>query len=134
MLGQKVWRNVKVIESPEESSTHRNTLLTYETRRKGLGLDKQIKEECTYWEHVLQRVIAVMCTLAEKGLAIRGTAEQFRSLQFFRTFRAAKPIRSIFSSTHNKVRHLWQWKLFIYIQNYYRRVDPDNRQNGKIKL
>ncbi len=49
----------------------------------GLGqqLEKQIQEECDYWEHVLRRVIAVICTLAEGGLAFRGTEERFGSLQ-----------------------------------------------------
>ncbi len=59
-------------------------MLTYLTRRQcaGLGqqLEKQIQEVCDYWEHVLRRVIAVICTLAERGLAFRGTEERFGSL------------------------------------------------------
>lgn len=59
------------------------TLLTYLTRRQGLGLgqqlEKQIKEECDYWEDVLRRVIAVIRMLAERGLAFRGTEERFGS-------------------------------------------------------
>ncbi|XP_076330555.1 zinc finger MYM-type protein 1-like [Tachypleus tridentatus] len=61
------------------------TLLTYITRRQGLGLrqklEKQIKEECNYWEIVLERVIAVICTVAKRGLAFRGTDEKFCSSQ-----------------------------------------------------
>ncbi len=60
-------------------------MLTYLTCRQGAGLgqqlEKQIQEECDYWEHVLRRVIAVICTLAERGLAFRGTEERFGSLQ-----------------------------------------------------
>ncbi|XP_038649470.1 LOW QUALITY PROTEIN: zinc finger MYM-type protein 1-like [Scyliorhinus canicula] len=46
-----------------------------------LQLEKQIQEECDYWEHVLRRVIAVIRTLAERGLAFRGTEERFGPLQ-----------------------------------------------------
>ncbi len=60
-------------------------MLTYLTRKQcaGLGqqLEKQIQEEYNYWEHVLRRVIAIICTLAERGLAFRGTEERFGSLQ-----------------------------------------------------
>ncbi len=60
-------------------------MLTYLTCRQGAGLaqqlEKQIQEECDYWEHVLRCVIAVICTLAERGLAFRGTEERFGSLQ-----------------------------------------------------
>ncbi len=52
-------------------------------RRRGVGLgqqlEKQIQEECDYWEYILMRVIAVICTLAERGLAFRGTEERFGS-------------------------------------------------------
>lgn len=80
------WRNTKVmIEGHEKSSSHRDCLLTYLTRRQGLslhqGFDKQIHEENVYWEHVLQRVIAVIRTLAERGLPFRGAVEKFGSPQ-----------------------------------------------------
>ena len=59
-------------------------MLTYLTRRQGAGLgqqlEKQIQEECDYWEHVLRRVVTVICTLAERGFAFRGTDERFESL------------------------------------------------------
>ena len=53
------------------------------TRRRGLIVDShlgnqvRIKEE--YWRNVLQRVVAVVRTLAERGLASRGSDEKFRS-------------------------------------------------------
>lgn len=56
-------------------------MLTYLSRRQGLGITKnlesQIKEERKYWQNVLQRVIAVIQTLAERGLAFRGHDESF---------------------------------------------------------
>ena len=59
------------------------TMLTYLTRRQGVGfrqeLEKQIQDEFDYWEHVLRHVIAVIHTLAECGLAFRGTEERFGS-------------------------------------------------------
>ncbi|XP_057652317.1 zinc finger MYM-type protein 5-like [Diorhabda carinulata] len=80
------WRNTKVmIEGQEKSSSHRDCLLTYLTRRKGLslhqGFDKQVHEENVYWKHVSQRVIAVIRTLAERGLLFRGAVEKFGSPQ-----------------------------------------------------
>ena len=78
------WRNTVVIDKHERSNSHRDCMLLYLTRRQGLGIDqqleKQIKEECDYWEHVLKRVISVIRTLTERGLALRGTEEKFGSL------------------------------------------------------
>ena len=58
-------------------------MLTYLIRRQGVGLrqrlEKQIQDECDYWEHVLGHVIAVICTLAERWLAFRGKEERFGS-------------------------------------------------------
>jgi Domain of unknown function (DUF4371) len=58
-------------------------LLTHFTRKRGSTLDsglaKQIKEEQLYWRNVLERVVAVICTLAERGLAFRGENETFES-------------------------------------------------------
>lgn len=78
------WRNTAVIDNHEKSTTHRDAMLTYLTRKQGLGLtqplEKQIKEEYNYWENVLRHVVAVICTLAERGLAFRGKVEKFGSL------------------------------------------------------
>ncbi len=68
------WRNTVVIDHHEKSTTHLDSMLTYLNRRQGAGLGQQ-------WEHVLRRSIAVICTLAERGLAFRGTEERFGSLQ-----------------------------------------------------
>ena len=60
-------------------------MLTYLSRRQGLGLthklEEQIKRERDYWQHVLQRVVAVIQTLAERGLPFRGSNETFGSLE-----------------------------------------------------
>ncbi|XP_032890687.1 zinc finger MYM-type protein 1-like [Amblyraja radiata] len=78
------WRNTAVIDNHEKSTTHRDAMLTYLTRKQGLGLtqplEKQIEEEYNYWEDVLRCVVAVICTLAERGLAFRGKVEKFGSL------------------------------------------------------
>lgn len=49
------------------------TVLTYLTRRQGLGLGQELenKLEHKYWEHVLERAIAVICRLTEPGLAFQ---------------------------------------------------------------
>ena len=50
------------------------TMLTYLTRRQGLGLlqniGKQINEDYSYWEDDLWPAIAVIGTLAERGMAL----------------------------------------------------------------
>ncbi|XP_065654530.1 uncharacterized protein LOC136081161 [Hydra vulgaris] len=60
-------------------------MLVYLTRRQDSGvlqkLEEQINEEYSYWEHVLRRAIAIICTIAERDLAFRGTNEKFGSLQ-----------------------------------------------------
>jgi len=60
-----------------------DSILTYLTRLRGqtltTKLDEQIKVEQEYWRHVLQRVMAVICMLAERGLAFRGDDESFSS-------------------------------------------------------
>lgn len=54
------------------------------TRRRGLSLnthlDKQIEIERKYWRQVAERLIAVISTLAERGLAFRGDIERFGAL------------------------------------------------------
>ncbi|KAG6934570.1 zinc finger MYM-type containing 1, partial [Chelydra serpentina] len=79
------WQNTVLIEQHENSTTHRDSILTYLNRRQGFGLtqklEKQIKGEREYWQHVLQHVIAVVQTLAERGLPFRGSNDTFGSLQ-----------------------------------------------------
>ena len=58
-------------------------MLTYLTRKRGYTLtsklEEQIKVEQQYWWHVVERIAAVICTLAERGLPFRGDNEQFGS-------------------------------------------------------
>ena len=79
------WRNIRSVSHHENNSTHRECMLTYVNRRKkgkvADALEKQIESECSYWRQVLERAIAVIITLAERGLAFRGTNEQFGSPQ-----------------------------------------------------
>ena len=79
------WRNNIIIDNHEQSATHKDSMLTYLTRRQGLGLlqklEKQTNEEHSYWENVLRRAIVVVCTLAERGMDFRGRNEKFGSLQ-----------------------------------------------------
>ncbi|GBP77371.1 Zinc finger MYM-type protein 1 [Eumeta japonica] len=72
-----------MIEGHEKSSSHRDCLLTYLHAGKAFAsrFHKQIHENNVYWEHVLQRVIAVIRTLAERGLPFRGAVEKFGSPQ-----------------------------------------------------
>ncbi|KAG6927675.1 zinc finger MYM-type containing 1, partial [Chelydra serpentina] len=60
-------------------------MLTYLNQRQGFGLtqklEEQIKGEREYWQHVLQRVIAVIQTLAACGLPFWGSNDTFGSLQ-----------------------------------------------------
>lgn len=79
------WKNNIQVDNHEQSATHKDCMLTYLTRRQGSGLlqklEEQINEEYSYWEHVLRRAVAVICTIAERGLGFRGTNEKFGSLQ-----------------------------------------------------
>ena len=58
-------------------------MLAYLTKRRKLTMEpylgNQIKIEEEYWTHVFQRVVAVVRTLAERGLAFRGSDEIFGS-------------------------------------------------------
>lgn len=78
------WKNSVLIEQHEHCPTHQDSQLTYLCRRQGLGLthqlEEQIKRERDYWQHLLQRIAAVIRTLAERGLAFRGSDDKFGSL------------------------------------------------------
>ena len=77
------WHNSYLIQTHENSEKHTNAMLTYLTRKRGYTLtsklEEQIKVEQQYWWHVMERIAAVICTLAERGLPFRGDNEQFGS-------------------------------------------------------
>ena len=77
------WRNSFLIRADKNSEKHRNAMLTYLTRKGGhtltSKLEEQIKAEEQHWRHVVERVIAVICTLAERGLPFGGDNLQFGS-------------------------------------------------------
>ena len=83
--GVSDWRNTIVIDHHGKNTTHRDSMLTYFTRRQSVGLrqelEKQIQDVCNNWEHVLRHVIAVIRTLAERGWAFQATEERFGSWQ-----------------------------------------------------
>ena len=72
-----------LIQAHENSEKHRNAMLTYLTRKRGRTLtsklEEQTKAEQQYWRYVVERVIAVICNLAERSLPFRGDNERFGS-------------------------------------------------------
>ena len=70
-------------QAHENSEKHRNATLTYLTRKRGYTftskLEEQIKAKEQYWWHVMERITAVICTLAEQSLPFRGNNKQFGS-------------------------------------------------------
>ena len=77
------WHNSYPIHAHKNSEKHRNATLTYLTRKRGYTftskLEEQIKAKQQYWWHVMERISAVICTLAERGLPFRENNEQFGS-------------------------------------------------------
>ena len=77
------WHNPVMVDHHKKSSGLRDCMLKYLIRRQGRGLtqklEEQIKTERDYWHHVLQRAIAVIRTLSERGLPLRGKNEKFGS-------------------------------------------------------
>ena len=77
------WRNTNLVQIHENSEDHRTASLAYLTRKRGSTVDcklaEQINNERQYWRHVLERVVAVIITLAERGLPFRGDEEVFGS-------------------------------------------------------
>ena len=77
------WHNSYLIQAYENSEKHTNAMLTYLTKKRGYmltsKLEEQIKVEQQYWWHVMERITAVICTLAERGLPFRGDNERFGS-------------------------------------------------------
>lgn len=86
VCGYKDWKhaNERVIEH-ESSEVHRKRMLTWITRtaEKGhvdCGLRQQFTQECQYWKDVLERVVAVVKFISERGLSFRGGDERFGSV------------------------------------------------------
>jgi len=73
------WKNTNLIQSHENSMEHRNSLLTYLTRKRSTNLDsklsEQIQAEKVYWKQILHKCVEVIKTLSERGLAFRGDNE-----------------------------------------------------------
>ena len=78
------WRNLGVIKNHENSESHREALLIYLSQKNHSTLEcklaKNVQEQQQYWRNVLERVVATICTLAERGLAFRGSNEHFGSV------------------------------------------------------
>ena len=77
------WHNSYLIQIHENSEKHKNAMLTYPTRKQGYTLtsklEEQIKAEQQCCCHVMERITAVSCTLAERGLPFRGDNGRFGS-------------------------------------------------------
>lgn len=71
------------MDKHENNAKHREALLAFLTRQRKNTLDsqisQQIEKERDYWIQVLKRVLAVIRTLAKRGLAFRGSDEKFGS-------------------------------------------------------
>ncbi|CAM4446998.1 unnamed protein product [Leuciscus chuanchicus] len=70
------------IAEHESCDIHRKAMITYISQAADRGtvdseLKKQFNEECEYWTQVLQRVVAVVKFLSERGLAFRGDSRRF---------------------------------------------------------
>lgn len=75
------WRNCNDVQSHEGNQKHRDAQLTFLVRQRQLNvscnLTEQIDKEREYWIEVLKRVIAVIRTIAQQGIAFRGSNEKF---------------------------------------------------------
>jgi len=75
------WKHASdAISKHECSAEHRNCMSIYCTRHKQTGridseLMRQFQQEQTYWQQVLERLVAVIKYLATRGLAFRGQNE-----------------------------------------------------------
>lgn len=81
--GYDDWKNIgSHLQQHEKNPKHRECLLTYRQKRKDENnlpelLENELLSEKKYWRDVLKRVVAVITTLAERGLSFRGSNEQF---------------------------------------------------------
>ena len=75
------WHNL--IQANENSEKHRNAMLSYLTRKQeytlSSKLEEQIKAKQQYWWHVMEKITAVICILAERSVPFRGNNKQFGS-------------------------------------------------------
>ena len=79
------WKHASdAISQHECSAEHRNCMLIYCTRHRQTGqinskLIHQFQAEQSYWQQVLERIVAVVKFLAARGLAFRGQDEKIGS-------------------------------------------------------
>lgn len=74
------WKHPELIAAHENSSGHRDCVLSFKNRSSTLTridgkLFTQFENEVQYWRNVLQRVIAVVKKLSSRGLPFRGDDE-----------------------------------------------------------
>ena len=75
------WNNaVQRVQKHEQSPAHRDALISIlnrqnERQRVDSQLTKELKDEKEYWTQVLERIVAVISFIAERGLAFRGDEE-----------------------------------------------------------
>ena len=75
------WNNaVQRVQKHEQSPAHRDALISIlnrqnERQRVDCQLTKELKDEKEYWTQVLERIVAVISFIAERGLAFRGDEE-----------------------------------------------------------
>ena len=75
------WHNAATrVLTHEQTAAHRNALISIlnrqnEKQRVDAQLTKELKDEKDYWTKVLERIVAVISFIAERGLAFRGDEE-----------------------------------------------------------
>lgn len=83
--GTSDWKNVsKILESHEDSSDHKKSLLIYLTRKENKNcidknIEEQLRKSTEYYYDVLKRVVAVIKFLCERGMPSRGHEEKWGS-------------------------------------------------------
>lgn len=78
------WKNSNLLQQHENNSSHRDCMPIYLQRRGTRNLpnllETQILDGKNYWRDVLKHAVAVIITLAERGLSFRGSNEVFGTL------------------------------------------------------
>lgn len=83
--GVNDWSNIlRLLDMHQESKGHKQSILTWFTRKTNKHtidkeLEEQTKKEITHFYQVLQRVVAVLKFLCQRGLALRGHEEKWGS-------------------------------------------------------